>query len=636
MQAKEFTSQQEENSAEFHAIQKLENNTEICNASGDLVCVNCDFKSPDQELFQTHLASSTSEHANLREIMIYQKSAKLFHCQQCFFTSRLYRNVYHHVVEQHINLIKKGNEEASQTTESHARIARGRKKRTSKKELEVHKMIEGKKSKKGGRKSLKQPREANTSDLQPSKKKPRKQKHMIKKDYSSEDSKSRSTDFNCETCGFQFSSVNELNGHCCKKKIKKKVNAQHFEFEYCDYSGRYPIESGSGSKSTVSGKPEEPAEENIKKEDEPSEEKKKEKSLAENVKYVRGTFFCNSCNFRCKSKGSALYHVVVKHNKPYPYQCSVCGKYFVIDQVLKRHMSVHTGEPYYKCSYCDFESDYARAYKNHEKQCNPELRKNASSENTGTNKQLNAEVKLTNSVPSFVPSHSSHKQVEQMDGNSVAKIESSKAIMLTESSKNDSELKSGKMGKMETSKLRLLVTAKCGAGHQEDSSSSKDNILTCDKSGKKSDQQSAYNKHKPILARQKHLSCGYCELSFGDVTALSDHVSALHAERKTFGCDRCSAKFDRQGDLQHHIKVHKQNNSKSNQSGDIDDRKLYKCQYCPYSSYLFANYKRHVRTIHTEDFLIFCPFCKGGFNLPSELKKHKCQQIQDENIQSNQ
>uniref|UniRef100_UPI00398E6BF3 zinc finger protein 271-like n=1 Tax=Pristiophorus japonicus TaxID=55135 RepID=UPI00398E6BF3 len=720
---KEFARQNEQCAVGFNTKEKLETKSQLNNTSVYLTCVHCDFKYIDHETLETHLGSIHPEFSDLTNIVVYQKSAKLFHCQLCFFTNKVYSNVYNHVATQHPKLSK--NEEVSQTKEPRET---SKQLRATKRKLKESKVIEEKKPVKKGKRGRKKRTETASSTIeiqpiehtetssttievpvQPIKRKPGRPKRKV------EETKSKSVDFNCEKCGTRFNTLDELNIHNCQKIKQKNANAPPFEFEYCDYSGRYPTQHNSTRKPTVSNNPKEPAvlhksekpavlnkpekhvvsnnpeeqvvsnnpteqtvsnnpkeltdSNNSKKPtisndpEESSEEKDYAKSLQEHVKYVRGTFYCSFCKFHCKSKSSALYHVVRVHDKPYPYQCEECGRCFVMDKELKRHMSVHTGEAYYKCSKCDFESDYARAFKNHEKQCTSQQREDNCSENIGANKQQDAdqERKLIKSESPSIQPHSSRKEEVQLRGNSLAKIESSGAVMLAEAGKKYLQLNSGKI---QASKLQLLEPAVCMVAHQQDSASSKDNILSCQECEKTFEEQDMYQKHKLLHAVQKPLAC---EFTHDDVATLNDDMGKNHAERKTFDCNACNAKYPSEEDLQHHLnihkpnaegktfnceicstrfekqidlhdhtKIHKKNISKANQSNVTDNRSPYKCNYCSYSTYLFVNYIGHVRIAHTKDFPIHCSLCGDGFQLPAELKKHKCQQTQGGNLVSSQ
>ncbi|XP_038674837.1 zinc finger protein 729-like [Scyliorhinus canicula] len=678
---KEFTEQNEECVAGFNTKEKLETNSQLNNTSGCLICVHCDFKYTDHETLETHLGSIHPEFSDLTSIVIYQKSAKLFHCQLCFFTNKVYSNVYNHVTAQHPKLDK--NEDPFQIKEPLAVVTNKTSKppRATKRKLKEPKVIKEEKpiKKRRGRKKRTEiasgtieiqpvkPAETNSSatDVQPVKRRPGRPKRKVEE--------TKSVDFKCQKCGTRFNTVDELNIHNCPKKKQKDANTAPF-----NYSDHYPVQHESTRKSTASSNPKEaaasislekltapnnPADNNHKKEtvsndpEESSQEKDYAKSLQENVKYVRGTFYCSFCRFHCKSKSSALYHIVRVHDKPYPYQCSECGRCFVMDKELQRHMSVHTGEAYYKCSKCDFESDYARAFKNHDKQCTAQQREDNCSENIIADKQQNAdqERKLVDSELPSVQPHSSHKEKEQLHENSFPKIASAEA--------GKKYLKLN-VGKIQVTKFQLLEPTECVEAHQQDSTSSKDNILSCHECGKTFEEQDLYQKHRLLHSVQKPLTC---EPTHENVANLSDDIEKNHAEQKTFDCDSCnvkyqskedlqhhlnihkpniegkmfnceicSKKFERQIDLRDHLKVHKQNISKTNQSNMTDNRMLYKCNYCSYSTYLFVNYIGHVRIAHTKNFPIHCSFCGDGFQLPAELKKHTCQQSQGGKVISNQ
>ncbi|XP_078078130.1 uncharacterized protein LOC144499703 [Mustelus asterias] len=700
---KEFTGQNEECATGFNTKEKSDMKSQLNNTSGCLICVHCDFKYTDHETLETHLDSVHPEFSDLTNIVIYQKSAKLFHCQLCFFTNKVYSNVYNHVKMQHPKLDR--SEETFQTKEHLEVVTSETSKplRATKRKLKEPKVIKEEKpiKKRRGRKKRSEiaastieiqpikPAETNSStvEVQPVKRRPGRPKRKV------EEPKSQSVDFNCEKCGTRFNTVDELNIHKCQKKKKKGAKAA--PFEHSNYSSHYSVQHESTCKSTVSNNPKDAAVSNsleklttpnnsteqtvsnnptelmdssnpkkVTNSNDPaesSEEKDYAKRLQENVKYVRGTFYCIFCRFHCKSKSSALYHIVRVHDKPYPYQCGECGRCFVMDKELKRHMSVHTGEAYYKCSRCDFESDYARAYKNHEKQCSSQQREDNCSEiqkiSIDADKQQNADQQkklISSELPSVQPQSSRNDEV-QVHENSFPKMESSEA------GKKYLELN---VGTVQASKFQLLEPAEHVVAHQQDSASSKDNILSCHECGKTFEEQDLYQKHKLLHSVEKPLTC---EPPLDDVAALNADMEKNHAEQKTFDCDSCNAKYQSKDDLQHHLnihkpnvegktfnceicsnkfekqidlrdhlKAHKQNISKTNQSNMTDNKMLYKCIYCPYSTYLFVNYIGHVRIAHTKNFPIHCSFCGDGFQLPAELKKHTCQQTQGGKVLSNQ
>ncbi|XP_062910141.1 zinc finger protein 729-like [Mobula hypostoma] len=705
---KEFANQNEECAAGFNSEEKLEIETLNYN-SRNLTCVHCDFTYTDHEILEKHLSSIHPEFSDLTNIVIYQKTAKLFHCQLCFFTNKVYSDVYNHVAKQHPKLSK--SEIASQIKEPSEGTGRETNKqpRATKRKPKESKVIEKGKSTKRRRRGRRKRTETTVSTIelnppkppetglsavegQPVKRKPGRPKRKV------EETK---TDLNCSKCGIRFGSLNELNVHNCQKKKMKDSNTPPFDFEHSEYSGRYSTQYGSTRKSAVSNiNSKEPAGLNKSEKSavlsnpekltisnnpadnavpnnlneltnstnaknlttsqdsaETSEEKNYVKSLHENVKYVRGTFFCNSCKFHCKSKSSALYHVVRVHDKPYPYKCGECGRCFVMDKELQRHMSVHTGEAYYKCSKCDFESDYARAFKNHEKQCTAQQREDNYSENTDAKKQQSTvqDVKSISSEPPSIEPLSFGKEELQPQEKSVSKVESSETVLSAEG--KCVELSADQI---QGSNLQCLKTEEPTVAPQQDTASLKE-IISCLECGKTFEEQDMYQKHKVLHAVQKPLiseftrdgsvssdveknterktfSCIPCNIKYQSEEDLQHHLN-IHkpnTEGKNFNCEICSARFEKQIDLRDHLKIHKQNISKTNQANMADNRTLYKCHYCPYSTYLFVNYIGHVKIAHSNEFPIHCTSCGDGFQLPGELRKHKCQQSQSGSVISNQ
>ncbi|KAG8451864.1 hypothetical protein GDO86_003891 [Hymenochirus boettgeri] len=72
-----------------------------------LVCDRCNFHGSDYETVQIHMGTIHPEFcdeldtAGLGRLVFYQKSAKLFHCHRCFFTSKMFSNVYYHILARH-------------------------------------------------------------------------------------------------------------------------------------------------------------------------------------------------------------------------------------------------------------------------------------------------------------------------------------------------------------------------------------------------------------------------------------------------------------------------------------------------------------------------------------------------------
>ncbi|XP_053563646.1 chromosome alignment-maintaining phosphoprotein 1 [Bombina bombina] len=72
-----------------------------------LDCNHCNFHANSSESIQIHMGTIHPEYCDemdtggLGKLVFYQKSAKLFHCHRCFFTSKNFCNVYYHILAAH-------------------------------------------------------------------------------------------------------------------------------------------------------------------------------------------------------------------------------------------------------------------------------------------------------------------------------------------------------------------------------------------------------------------------------------------------------------------------------------------------------------------------------------------------------
>ncbi|XP_068124330.1 chromosome alignment-maintaining phosphoprotein 1 [Hyperolius riggenbachi] len=77
-----------------------------------LDCNRCPFHGSDYKSTQIHMGTIHPEFCEeidtggLGKLVFYQKSARLFHCHKCFFTSKMFANVYNHILDRHALPIK--------------------------------------------------------------------------------------------------------------------------------------------------------------------------------------------------------------------------------------------------------------------------------------------------------------------------------------------------------------------------------------------------------------------------------------------------------------------------------------------------------------------------------------------------
>ncbi|XP_066433979.1 chromosome alignment-maintaining phosphoprotein 1 [Eleutherodactylus coqui] len=89
---------------------------EVLHKHSELDCNRCSFHGTDYKSVQIHMGTIHPEFCEeidtggLGKLVFYQKSARLFHCHRCFFTSKMFSNVYNHVLSQHMAPDKLRNE----------------------------------------------------------------------------------------------------------------------------------------------------------------------------------------------------------------------------------------------------------------------------------------------------------------------------------------------------------------------------------------------------------------------------------------------------------------------------------------------------------------------------------------------
>ena len=75
---------------------------------------------------------------------------------------------------------------------------------------------------------------------------------------------------------------------------------------------------------------------------------------------------CEQCGTRLKSKGCLRKHVQCRHSgEKKPLECPHCSKTFHRKNVLRAHMSVHTGQYAFPCPHCHSRFSYNTALKQH-------------------------------------------------------------------------------------------------------------------------------------------------------------------------------------------------------------------------------------------------------------------------------
>eukprot|EP01084_Bolivina_argentea_P262967 444917_1 len=81
--------------------------------------------------------------------------------------------------------------------------------------------------------------------------------------------------------------------------------------------------------------------------------------------------------------------------------------------------------------------------------------------------------------------------------------------------------------------------------------------------------------HQRIHINDRKEKCKFCSKTFTDPSTKRQHIINIHSSvgTKKYACKKCNKPFNKLSLLKIHWKIHQSN---------VDQRKIYKCQYCKY------------------------------------------------------
>lgn len=109
---------------------------------------------------------------------------------------------------------------------------------------------------------------------------------------------------------------------------------------------------------------------------------------------------------------------------------------------------------------------------------------------------------------------------------------------------------------------------------------------------------------------KKSFKCAHCNTTFKNRMNLLNHIRS-HIDRK-FTCQYCGQQFIRSDHLKCHIDV---------KHSDLIN-KNFKCDLCPFESYLKQNLRVHMRVHLTNKKLFECSYCDKSYTYHCDLKRH--------------
>ncbi|KAI4877128.1 hypothetical protein NFI96_026482 [Prochilodus magdalenae] len=307
------------------------------NGSSNLQCPYCYFQSNTKCSFQIHVGSQHPLHCDdvsvgrLGKVIFYQRTAKLFHCYICFFTSKDYTKLFDHLLVQHSFSGKALRKDETL----------GLKQKTD--------------EAKGSSSASKDGKDSDTSETGHGEGREQDQTPSPK---------------------VQPGSLMDVDGKV--EDPLKTEEGQSIEGRALNGSNDYTNCSSSSLKrkrSSASCSEEEDDEEEDEDEMDSSQAAKEEKNAAF-MKYTEHLstryYYCKFCKWRSKKKGFLLHHVSQKHDVPKPHTCKECKKTFMLETLLTKHVKLFHKQGLYQCPFCPFESNYLRGIRRHLNNCRGE------------------------------------------------------------------------------------------------------------------------------------------------------------------------------------------------------------------------------------------------------------------------
>lgn len=300
------------------------------------------------------------------------------------------------------------------------------------------------------------------------------------------------------------------------------------------------------------------------------------------------------------------HHVVRKHTKAYPLQCTMCRRGFMFRKNLDRHFqdahsshfmvttapstSMHpdvasgANQPYFKCNYCAYTGAALDDIQAH-LSSHPEIRFYACDH---CDKEFSSEVRYQR--------HMERRQCRQRP-------------------------QCEECGKCLSSQTALRNHRLC---HGQDRGFSCDQ---CEESFKTSTTLKYHQQAKH--GANKAFKCEHCSKGFNFLAQKKRHVSRVHLRQTNHACNLCPMRFMTRRELMLHLLCgHKFQPEMSDKGAALmpdgssaPSLKLFRCEHCEYVSYSRKGYLRHL-VDHTGVWPFACDLCSKGFIERNQAERH--------------
>ncbi|XP_037515462.1 zinc finger protein 791 [Rhipicephalus sanguineus] len=300
------------------------------------------------------------------------------------------------------------------------------------------------------------------------------------------------------------------------------------------------------------------------------------------------------------------HHVVRKHTKAYPLQCTMCRRGFMFRKNLDRHfqdahsshymvttapstsmqpeMASGTRQTQFKCNYCAYTGSALGDIQAH-LSSHPEIRFYACDR---CDKEFSSEVRYQR--------HMERRQCRQRP-------------------------QCDQCGKCLSSQTALRNHRLC---HGQDRG------FSCDQCGESFKTSTTLKYHQQAKhGANKAFKCEHCSKGFNFLAQKKRHVSRVHLRQTNHACTMCPMRFMTRRELMLHLLCgHKFQPEMSDKGAALmpdgssaPSLKLFRCEHCEYVSYSRKGYLRHL-VDHTGVWPFACDLCSKGFIERNQAERH--------------
>ncbi|XP_059183559.1 chromosome alignment-maintaining phosphoprotein 1-like isoform X2 [Centropristis striata] len=294
-----------------------------------LQCPQCGHFSKSHAHQLTHMAGSHPTClggvavGRLGPIVMYQSTARLFHCSSCFYTTRDFTKLYKHIISKHcVDERDGGGGDEEKPGEDG--------------------------DEEGGKDKVKS--EAEEEEVgQPESVKAEGDETVLVFD---------GAGYNCLICGWKTRLKGLAVSHVVKKHdIPKAYATQAVKREAAAFMPKQEKGGGAEEEEGVAGLSGELLKEEM-------------EATAKVVRFISNRFVCLICGWKTKLKGFAISHVVRCHDVERPYRCKDCSRSFFLPSRLQQHVRASHRPGRYACPFCCFRSEFLGGFRRHCSRCN--------------------------------------------------------------------------------------------------------------------------------------------------------------------------------------------------------------------------------------------------------------------------